>query len=224
MLKRLGEDIGSYVYITSIVLIIVGVIGHNDACFLIGGSAFTLMIGYTTRLIDADIKDAHTKAEAEAYAIKKNADMKADLLAQAYADGKIKDEDIEFLIRSLADANSPVAKAVQQREYIPVQPIKTIEVESKPIIHEEPIVTVDIQEADSQENNSNEDIQEISYVVDNGRFLFPYNGNNMAFSPRDVIKGEALHKDFDDSFGYYKNADAVFYIYPANRKIVAVSI
>lgn len=214
------KNLGSLALLVSLILIIVGVFKNNIPCLIIGAVILFKVVQDINKIVDSYT----CESEAKAYAIKKDADMKADLLAQAYADGKIKDEDIAFLVKSLADTNSHVAKAVQQREYIPVQPVKAIEVESTPIIHEEPVVTADIQEVHSQEDNSNEDIQEISYVVDNGRFLFPYNGSNMAFSPRDVIKGKALHTDFDDSFGYYKNADAVFYIYPANRKIVAVSI
>ena len=157
------------------------------------------------------------EAEAKAYAIKKNADTKADLLAKAYHDKKISDEDISFLVRSLA-SDVKQANTTQNKAIVTPQPVQAIEV--KPVVETQAEV---VEEVEAVEDN-NKDNQIIPFVVEGGRFVFNYNDNKIAFSPQDVIKGEALHKEFDDSFGYYKNADAIFYIYPVDKKIVAVSI
>lgn len=207
------KNLGSIALLVSMVLMIVGVFQNNIPCLVIGGIGFFKIVQDINKIVDSYTQEN----EANAYAIKKNADTKADLLAKAYHDKKISDEDISFLVRSLA-SDVKQANTTQHKAIVTPQPVQAIEV--KPVVETQAEV---VEEVESVEDN-NKGNQIISFVVEGGRFVFNYNDNKIAFSPQDVIKGEALHKEFDDSFGYYKNADAIFYIYPVDKKIVAVSI
>ena len=207
------KNLGSIALLVSMVLMIVGVFQNNIPCLVIGGIGFFKIVQDINKIVDSYTQEN----EAKAYAIKKNADTKADLLAKAYHDKKISDEDISFLVRSLA-SDVKQANITQHKAIVTPQPVQAIEV--KPVVETQAEV---VEEVEAVEDN-NKDNQIIPFVVEGGRFVFNYNDNKIAFSPQDVIKGEALHKEFDDSFGYYKNADAIFYIYPVDKKIVAVSI
>ena len=207
------KNLGSIALLVSMVLMIVGVFQNNIPCLVIGGIGFFKIVQDINKIVDSYTQEN----EAKAYAIKKNADTKADLLAKAYHDKKISDEDISFLVRSLA-SDVKQANITQHKAIVTPQPVQAIEV--KPVVETQAEV---VEEVEAVEDN-NKDNQIIPFVVEGGRFVFNYNDNKISFSPQDVIKGEALHKEFDDSFGYYKNADAIFYIYPVDKKIVAVSI
>lgn len=216
-MKIKTENLGAYGLLLSVVLILIGILHSNIISLIIGGLMFMKLISVICHMAAKGAEVLAQEAEAKAYAIKKNADTKADLLAKAYHDKKISDEDISFLVRSLA-SDVKQANITQHKAIVTPQPVQAIEV--KPVVETQAEV---VEEVEAVEDN-NKDNQIISFVVEGGRFVFNYNDNKIAFSPQDVIKGEALHKEFDDSFGYYKNADAIFYIYPVDKKIVAVSI
>lgn len=216
-MKIKTENLGAYGLLLSVVLILIGILHSNIISLVIGGLMFMKLISVICHMAAKGAEVLAQEAEAKAYAIKKNADTKADLLAKAYHDKKISDEDISFLVRSLA-SDVKQANTTQHKAIVTPQPVQAIEV--KPVVETQAEV---VEEVESVEDN-NKGNQIISFVVEGGRFVFNYNDNKIAFSPQDVIKGEALHKEFDDSFGYYKNADAIFYIYPVDKKIVAVSI
>lgn len=216
-MKIKTENLGAYGLLLSVVLILIGILHSNIISLIIGGLMFMKLISVICHMAAKGAEVLAQEAEAKAYAIKKNADTKADLLAKAYHDKKISDEDISFLVRSLA-SDVKQANTTQHKAIVTPQPVQAIEV--KPVVEAQAEV---VEEVEAVEDN-NKDNQIIPFVVEGGRFVFNYNDNKIAFSPQDVIKGEALHKEFDDSFGYYKNADAIFYIYPVDKKIVAVSI
>lgn len=216
-MKIKTENLGAYGLLLSVVLILIGILHSNIISLIIGGLMFMKLISVICHMAAKGAEVLAQEAEAKAYAIKKNADTKADLLAKAYHDKKISDEDISFLVRSLA-SDVKQANTTQHKAIVTPQPVQAIEV--KPVVETQAEV---VEEVEAVEDN-NKDNQIIPFVVEGGRFVFNYNDNKIAFSPQDVIKGEALHKEFDDSFGYYKNADAIFYIYPVDKKIVAVSI
>lgn len=216
-MKIKTENLGAYGLLLSVVLILIGILHSNIISLIIGGLMFMKLISVICHMAAKGAEVLAQEAEAKAYAIKKNADTKADLLAKAYHDKKISDEDISFLVRSLA-SDVKQANTTQNKAIVTPQPVQAIEV--KPVVETQAEV---VEEVEAVEDN-NKDNQIIPFVVEGGRFVFNYNDNKIAFSPQDVIKGEALHKEFDDSFGYYKNADAIFYIYPVDKKIVAVSI
>lgn len=216
-MKIKTENLGAYGLLLSVVLILIGILHSNIISLIIGGLMFMKLISVICHMAAKGAEVLAQEAEAKAYAIKKNADTKADLLAKAYHDKKISDEDISFLVRSLA-SDVKQANTTQHKAIVTPQPVQAIEV--KPVVETQAEV-VEVVEAVEDNNKDN---QIIPFVVEGGRFVFNYNDNKIAFSPQDVIKGEALHKEFDDSFGYYKNADAIFYIYPVDKKIVAVSI
>ena len=213
-MKIKTENLGAYGLLLSVVLILIGILHSNIISLIIGGLMFMKLISVICHMAAKGAEVLAQEAEAKAYAIKKNADTKADLLAKAYHDKKISDEDISFLVRSLA-SDVKQANTTQNKAIVTPQPVQAIEVK--------PVVETQAEVVEAVEDN-NKDNQIIPFVVEGGRFVFNYNDNKIAFSPQDVIKGEALHKEFDDSFGYYKNADAIFYIYPVDKKIVAVSI
>lgn len=216
-MKIKTENLGAYGLLLSVVLILIGILHSNIISLIIGGLMFMKLISVICHMAAKGAEVLAQEAEAKAYAIKKNADTKADLLAKAYHDKKISDEDISFLVRSLA-SDVKQANTTQHKAIVTPQPVQAIEF--KPVVETQAEV---VEEVEAVEDN-NKDNQIIPFVVEGGRFVFNYNDNKIAFSPQDVIKGEALHKEFDDSFGYYKNADAIFYIYPVDKKIVAVSI
>lgn len=216
-MKIKTENLGAYGLLLSVVLILIGILHSNIISLIIGGLMFMKLISVICHMAAKGAEVLAQEAEAKAYAIKKNADTKADLLAKAYHDKKISDEDISFLVRSLA-SDVKQANNTQHKAIVTPQPVQAIEV--KPVVETQAEV---VEEVEAVEDN-NKDNQIIPFVVEGGRFVFNYNDNKIAFSPQDVIKGEALHKEFDDSFGYYKNADSIFYIYPVDKKIVAVSI
>lgn len=219
-MKIKTENLGAYGLLLSVVLILIGILHSNIISLIIGGLMFMKLISVICHMAAKGAEVLAQEAEAKAYAIKKNADTKADLLAKAYHDKKISDEDISFLVRSLA-SDVKQANTIQHKAIVTPQPVQAIEV--KPVVETQAEVVEEVEAVEAVEDN-NKDNQIIPFVVEGGRFVFNYNDNKIAFSPQDVIKGEALHKEFDDSFGYYKNADAIFYIYPVDKKIVAVSI
>lgn len=215
-MKIKTENLGTYSLLASIVLMIIGVIGKNDTCLLLGGSIFIFLIGCISKMINEGIKDYHTESEARAYAIKLQADIKADLLAKAYEDNNIKDEDISFLVRSLA---SDVKLNTTQITQAPIIQTPIKDVYDKPVIEVKDIEKEDLSDTEPEENNL-----VVPFEIVSGKFTFKYNGKDMAFGANDVTKGEYPHEEFSDSIGYYKNADAVFYIYPKEKQIAIVNI
>lgn len=209
-----GENMGSIALGLSMVAILVGAAIKNIVVLFVGVFTFIKIVDNMCKIVNRKLEMRDRQNNADNYAKMKAADTKRDILLKAYEDGKINNEDISFLVRSLSsqypERTTSIAQPVIQRP---------VAVEDRTQVIEAEVVS-----ESSSKDNSNEGSQVIQYIVDNGRFLFEYNGNKLGFSPADVIKGEALHKDFDDSFGYYKNADAIFYIYPVDKKIVAVNI
>lgn len=215
-MKIKTEDLGTNALILSVAITAIGALFNNRFCFVVGGSMFSLLVLCIISLVIKGSKIIAQESQEKALRASKNDEFKAELLLRAYQDGKIKDEDISFLVRSLAsDVNSNTVQ-VNQRPIV-TAPIQVIE--SKPVIEAKEIIKEDTVQEDTVSDN-----QVISYTVDSGRFTFKYKGDDMAFGPSDVVRGEYLHKEFDDSFGYYKNADAVFYIYPTDKKIAVVEI
>lgn len=210
-----GKNMGSIGLLLSIIAIIAGVAMSNLILIAIGGFGFVKLVNTMCRIADKRYEIDINYAEARAYSIKRQADSKAELLSKAYKDGKVKDEDISFLVRSLAADVKSNTTQVNQRPVVsaPVQAI-----EANPVVEVSEVVEDNTTQSESEDNNV------IPYEINSGRFVFKYKGKDMAFGPSDVAKNEYLHEEFNDSAGYYKNADAVFYIYPSEKQIAVVEI
>ena len=220
MLKKLGEDAGTIALILSIVAIIIGLKSNNFVVISLGSYSFIKLVKNICDFVDKKAMADYNLHEAKSYYIKKQADTKADLLAKAYSDNKISDEDISFLVKSLAyDAKPNKAYIDQPSRLNPVIEVKQVKETIKEDIKEE---TTAVSEEVSEEVDSNDLV--VPFEIVSGRFCFKYQGKDMAFTSADVIKGQYPHEEFNDSVGYYKNADAIFYIYPKEKQIAIVKI
>ena len=220
MLKRLGEDAGTIALVLSVIAIMAGIKSGNMLVTGLGVYGFVKIVNSICDFVKRkSIADYNTN-EAKAYCIKRQADSRAELVTKAYKDGKVSDEDISFLVRSLA-TNVSTQQAINTNISKPVaiQPINAIEV--KPVVTEEIVVDNATEQVEVEDNN---DEQIIPYTIESGRFVFKYKNKDMAFGPSNVVKNAYLQEEFNDSAGYYKNADAVFYIYPSEKKLIAVEI
>ena len=94
MLKKLGEDAGTIALILSIVAIIIGLKSNNFVVISLGSYSFIKLVKNICDFVDKKAMADYNLHEAKSYYIKKQADTKADLLAKAYSDNKISDEDI----------------------------------------------------------------------------------------------------------------------------------
>jgi hypothetical protein len=212
MLKRLGEDAGTIALVLSIIAIIIGIKSGNFVVIGLGAYSFMKLVKNICDFVDRKAMAEYNLHEAKSYYIKKQADTKAQLLAKAYKDNKISDEDISFLVKSLAYDNNSHKMHIDQ---IPTYSNPVIEVK-------QPVNTNQVKEIEAKEDEENNLV--VPFEIVSGKFTFKYNGKDMAFGANDVTKGEYPHEEFSDSIGYYKNADAVFYIYPKEKQIAIVNI
>lgn len=222
-MERIKRNMGSIMTLSSITFMLLGHCSSNIAFMIIGAYGFVKCMTDISRAIKAGIDEDAELRRMEAYAIKKEADTKAELIAKAYEDGRIRDEDIAYIVRSLAKSDTttvinanPISRTITASN--PQQHV--IDVNVTPV--EEESETITNTSVEQSTDNSQDDI--IHYTIEGGRFKFNYKGNAIAFGPADIIKGSSLHEDFADSFGYYKNGEAVFYIYPVDKTIAVVPL
>ena len=219
-MKIKTENLGAYALVGSIVMTIAGTILRNDLIQFTGGLMFVAIVANICSIVDKNLKRAEKDSAVERNIKKAESDVKIELIKKAYKDGKISDDVIANLIKDLSNPS------VNKVEYIEVSKPQPVYVPTPVHTVEEPVVieSTAVEEVETVEESNNKDIQVLSYIIDNGRFLFEYNGNKISFGNTNVKKHEYLHEEYNDSIGYYINADAVFYIYPASKEIVAVRI
>ena len=220
MFKKLGEDAGTIALILSIVAIIIGLKSNNFVVVLLGAYSFIKLVKNICDFVNKKAMAEYNLHEAKSYYIKKQADTKADLLAKAYSDNKISDEDISFLVKSLAYDAKPNKTYIDTPSRLnPVIEVKEV----KETIKEDTKDTnTTVNEKENEEVDSNELV--VPFEIVSGKFCFKYQGKDMAFTSADVIKGQYPHEEFSDSIGHYKNADAIFYIYPKEKQIAIIKI
>ena len=229
--QRMAEDNGTFALVSSFLLLIGGVLIKNYTIASIGGLCFAYMLNALVIAIKAGREARRQQMEIDSYIAKKDFELKADLLAKAYEDGRISDDDISYLVRSLAKTNTDIKGMVNtiNKPIVNtiVEPIISADIKDVEVITENTETTneeVEVTEDRDTKQDTKPSVPEIlQFTINSGKFCFRYNNKDMAIAPTDVVKGQFLHEEFDDSFGYHQNNEATFYIYPADRKIVAVN-
>ena len=162
------RNLGTNALKFSMILIVLGTIFKSNACLIIGGFTFSTIVIIIGAMMKAGLKQAKEESEAKNYSAIKETDIKIELIRKAYEDGRVSDEDISQLMRSLysnATSTTSVAKPIVNQHVATIAPaVNTTENES--IDNDTVVVTSEINNDDDVIEDNNDS----SYINLNGSY------------------------------------------------------